>query len=65
MLELWYQALAEPIGLVIETNNPDRYKARLYRAREESGDPALKALSIVQSPTTPNQIWIIKNRNDK
>lgn len=63
-LELWYQALASPHGTIIQTDDPERCKAKLYALRKEAqarGDNSLDNLSLVQSPTNPKEeIWIVK-----
>lgn len=61
---LWYSALAEPYGLVVETDNPERLKARLYAARADAMDPSLEDISIKTSPFNPSQLWLIKRRPD-
>lgn len=64
LLEFWYSALRSPKGVVIETDDPERLKQRLYKARTEAYDTDLDGVSIVQSPTTPNQLWLVKKRPD-
>lgn len=59
-INLWYQALASPFGVIIETDDPDRAKQKLYAIRAKSPDPDLQSLSIITSPDTPGQLWIIK-----
>ncbi len=62
MIEHWYSALASgERGIKLETDNPTLAIAKLYAARKAAGDPDLDGLSIVRSPTAPNQIWIVKN----
>ena len=39
--QLLYQALAEPIGLALQANDPKRACQRLYAARAKACDPAL------------------------
>lgn len=58
-LEFWYSALGAEVGIVIETDDRDRCKMRLYAARAAANDPDLASLSIVQSPTDPSHLWII------
>lgn len=60
LLQLWYQALAAEKGVVVETNDREKLKQKLYAARKEAKDPALNALSIRTSPDDPNQLWIDK-----
>lgn len=59
-MTLLYDALAEPIGLCIETPDPERARQKLYRLRAESGDKDLDILSFVTSPSSPTQLWLIK-----
>jgi hypothetical protein len=59
-LTLLYDALAEPIGLCIETPDPERARQKLYRLRDQANDQDLGCLSFVTSPTNPTQLWIIK-----
>lgn len=58
--ELWYQALAEPVGLLIATNDYVRLRDRLYRARSAMADPALTDLRICQSPWPDGQLVITR-----
>lgn len=60
MLEYWYQAIASEKGIKLETNDILGLQRRLYKARAESADPELANLALVPSPTTSNQLWIIK-----
>lgn len=63
-LQLWYEALASDLGIVISTNNPEALRQVLYKARRESGDPALEGMSVRISPLLPDQeVWIL--RDDK
>lgn len=60
-LELLYDALRAEIGIVVETNDPERLRMKLYAARKE--DPQLGVLSFVISPTTPEtDLWILKSK---
>jgi len=61
---IWYSALAAPYGIVVETDNPEALKARLYAARAESQDPDLANISIKTSPFNPSQLWLIKRQPD-
>ena len=61
-LELWYAALADPIGIKVQTNDALRLKAKLYVVRRESGDPDLAKLMIQTSPTNPTGELIITHR---
>lgn len=61
-LEYWYDALREEVGIVVEVleGSTDMFKAKLYQARRDAQDPSLEGLSLVDSPSTPNQVWIVK-----
>lgn len=57
---LLYQALAEPIGLLVQTDNFRLLTARLYRARQEANDPDLAVLQFRQSPVEGGELIIVK-----
>lgn len=64
-LEAWYAALNSANGRVVITDDPETATRRLYAARKASDDPRLMDLSIVRSPTTETEIWIIRRvRNE-
>jgi hypothetical protein len=60
MIELLYAALHEPYGLIIETDDFVLFRQKLYAVRSGLADLDLEKLSFVQSPTEPNQLWIVK-----
>lgn len=65
LLEKLYDALRAPLGIVVETNDPERLRAKLYALRRErqDSDPQLRCLSFVISPTNPgSELWIIKTK---
>lgn len=64
MVELWYAAIASEAGvcLLLEEGSIDLARAKLYKAREEACDPALKDIMITISPTTPNEIWLVRKQ---
>lgn len=63
MLELLYAALNSEYGVVVETNDPQRLRTKLYGLRKE--DPDLHCLSMTISPTSPaNELWIMKRKVD-
>ena len=60
-ITLLYQAMTTKYGLVLETDNLPILRARLYKARAESGDPDLACLQLRPDPVAQNQyLWIIK-----
>lgn len=63
-LNLLYEALGTDLGVVILTNDAEKARQKLYKLRAEANDPDLESLSIVQSPTAPNQLWIVKRKSD-
>lgn len=59
LLELLYDALREEFGLVVNTNDPEMLRQKLYPLRKE--DSAFAQLSFVISPINPTgQLWIVK-----
>jgi len=59
---LLYEALAEPIGLLLTSNDPPRALQRLQAARREARDPELAQLIIRVSPIAEGEIVITKVR---
>lgn len=58
-LEMWYAALQEPFGLVVETSDVAKLKQNLYAARKSADDPALSALILITSPDSAGiAVWI-------
>lgn len=63
LLEKLYDALRAPIGIVVETEDPERLRQKLYALRKErqDADPQLRVLSFMISPTNPgSELWILK-----
>lgn len=48
--ELLYQALREPIGVLVQVSDFARARQALYRARAEAADPELNQLQFRVSP---------------
>lgn len=62
MLEHLYRALRSTSGTVIRCA-PGQFETcrqRLYAERKAVMDPALDVISIVQSPTDPDELWLVK-----
>lgn len=57
---LWYQALAEPIGLLLEARDVNFAKQRLYQARAKLGDPDLAQVQIRTSPVEGGNLLLIR-----
>lgn len=61
LTELLYDALRTPLGTVIETDNAERLRQKLYAIRKESEDFA--SLSFVISPINGLDLWIVNKGN--
>lgn len=60
-LELLYDGLNAEIGVVVETNDPERLRQKLYSIRKENS--AFACLSFWISPMYPTEnLWIGKSR---
>jgi len=62
VLEYWFDASKEPVGIIVMTNDRNLLMNRLYEARREyqKQDPgAFDDLSICMSPTSDSEVWII------
>lgn len=57
--ELLYRALNSECGIAVRTDNPDKLRQQLYRARKQDED--LACLTLAASRTDPeNELWIVK-----
>jgi hypothetical protein len=62
-LEYWYAALRSPSGVCVPfEGKPELAKAKLYKARKDAMDDKLMALSITDSPTVSNELWIVHSK---
>lgn len=57
--EILYDAMREPVGIVVATNDASFLRQKLYALRKD--DPDLAALSFVISPTNGLDLWILNN----
>lgn len=57
---LLYRALAEPIGIVVETPDWEKLRGKLYRARTDAQDTQLDQLAIRRSPLAEGHLVIIQ-----
>jgi hypothetical protein len=64
MIEHWYTALREPVGLCLRSNDRALLRQKLYAARREAKDEALEALSVIFSIEDETHLWIIKAKPD-
>lgn len=60
--ELLYNALRSPFGIVVETNDAERLRQRLYAVRKENED--FHPLSFIISPMNGLDLWIVKRNTD-
>lgn len=56
-----YEAKAEPIGLAVRCNDPQRLRVKLYEARRCLGDPELSNLQFRLLALAPDELWITKS----
>lgn len=61
LTELLYDALRTPFGTVIQTEDAERLRQRLYGIRKECEDFA--SLSFVISPINGLDLWIVNKGN--
>lgn len=64
LLERMYDALRTPLGIVVETEDPERLRQRLYALRKErqDSDPQLRDLAFLPSRTNPGELWILRQK---
>lgn len=61
LTRILYQALGEPIGLVLAVDGSARVaRNKLYTRRNALGDPALNRLQVRFSPFAEGQLVIVK-----
>jgi hypothetical protein len=62
LIELLYAALHSPLGVRVESNNPELLRAKLYPVMKE--DEAFKALSLVLDRAAPStHLLIVRKPN--
>jgi hypothetical protein len=61
LTELLYNALRSPFGTVVETDDAERLRQRLYAIRREHEEFA--PLSFVISPMNGVDLWILNKGN--
>lgn len=59
-LELLYEALTKELGIVVETDSPQRLQQYLYAERRKACDPQLDNLVFAPSRFVPTELWIVK-----
>lgn len=61
LTEILYDAARSTFGLVVETNDPERLRQKLYAIRKE--DEALSPLAFIISPMNGVDLWILNKGN--
>lgn len=61
LTELLYNALHSRLGTVIETEDPERLRQKLYAIRRGSED--FTPLSFIISPINGKDLWIVNKGN--
>lgn len=64
LIPLLYRALTERHGIAVPTNDIERCRQTLYRARREANDPSLANLSF-QVSKSRGEVWIRKGDSDE
>jgi len=60
-IELMYRALDSQLGIVVQTSDVERARAKFYSARRESLNPAFDDLVICPSRTLPDtHLWLVR-----
>lgn len=62
LTELLYDALRTQLGTVIQTEDPERLRQKLYAVRRENSD--FTPLSFVISPINGLDLWIVNKGNN-
>lgn len=63
--KIWLSAKAEPIGLIVQLDNPPLGIQKLYQARKQLNDPELATFEIRRTEIA-NKIFIVRvNRDGK
>lgn len=57
--EALYEALRQPFGISVYSDDPQTTISKLYNERSRLGDPRLFALKIAVSREAANCVWII------
>lgn len=60
LTQVLYEALAEPIGLLIRSSDPARLRQRLYQLRANANDPELAKLQFTATGIVGADLMIIK-----
>jgi hypothetical protein len=58
LLSLLYDAVRSPLGIVVETSDPEFLRQKLYPLRKR--EPEFEPLSFLISPINGVDLWILK-----
>lgn len=61
-ISLWFEALGSERGIIVDCLDSDPVKVRqkLYNLRKEAADSDLEDIALVQSPTNPKHLWLVR-----
>lgn len=59
LISLLYEAINTPYGLVVETDDAERLRQKLYPLRKT--EPDFAPLAFVISPFNGRDLWIVRN----
>lgn len=62
LLNHWYRALQSPLGIELNTSDPEALQRRLYTVRHEAKDKDLEEISVCVSPLDPTRLWLVKRK---
>ena len=62
LIELLYNALNSPLGLIVESPDPRALMQKLYALRKD--DPALSLISLSISKVNPNNLLILRRPDE-
>jgi hypothetical protein len=58
LIQFLYDALSSEFGVVVETDDPERLRQKLYPLRKQ--DPMFEPLAFVISPLNSRDLWIVR-----
>lgn len=58
-IQLLYQALTSPLGIIVLHDNPISAKSTFYAKRKKHGDPALDAITIKLLEDQPDRLYLV------
>lgn len=61
-LDLLYDALHSSLGVVVESDDPERLRMILYSEMRKHG---IVGLTLAYTPVYPDELWIVKNGKEE